>query len=327
MRSRGIGEKFAANLATGNRSLTVPIATSSGRSGFGPQLSLQYDSGIGNGPFGLGWHLGLPSITRRTDKGLPRYNDLAIGELADTFIISGAEDLVPGTPAGRKRRLDPRRAAGPRRLPGSIVPASNLRACSARIERWTCLTSGVAHWRSISRDNILTVYGFDPQSRIADPDNPMHVFSWLICASYDDKGNAIVYDYVAENGDNVDLALASEQNRSRTANRYLKRIRYGNRRPILLDPAQPGFRAPHLSADLAGADFMFSLVLDYGEGHYEEMPSAGDDLRHRSLCAPARMADTGRSILDVPLGLRGADLPVVPARAHVPPFSRGAGRR
>jgi hypothetical protein len=32
---------------------------------------------------------------RRIDKGLPRYNDLAIGELADTFILSGAEDLVP----------------------------------------------------------------------------------------------------------------------------------------------------------------------------------------------------------------------------------------
>jgi hypothetical protein len=26
---------------------------------------------------------------------MPRYNDLAIGELADTFILSGAEDLVP----------------------------------------------------------------------------------------------------------------------------------------------------------------------------------------------------------------------------------------
>jgi hypothetical protein len=35
---RGIGEKFAANPVTGTGSMTVPIATSPGRSGFGPQL-------------------------------------------------------------------------------------------------------------------------------------------------------------------------------------------------------------------------------------------------------------------------------------------------
>ena len=35
---RGMGEKFAANPVTGTGSMTVPIATSPGRSGFGPQL-------------------------------------------------------------------------------------------------------------------------------------------------------------------------------------------------------------------------------------------------------------------------------------------------
>src|SRR5689334_20780849 len=85
---RGIGEKFAANPVTGTGSMTVPIFTSPGRSGFGPQLSLGYDSGAGNGPFGLGWHLSLPSITRKTDKGLPQYLDM---EETDTFILSGAE--------------------------------------------------------------------------------------------------------------------------------------------------------------------------------------------------------------------------------------------
>jgi len=67
----GMGEKFAANPVTGTGSMSIPISTSPGRSGFGPQLSLSYDSGAGNGSFGLGWNLSLPSITRRTDKGLP----------------------------------------------------------------------------------------------------------------------------------------------------------------------------------------------------------------------------------------------------------------
>ena len=89
---RGIGEKFAANPVTGIGSTTVPIATSPGRSGFGPQLSLTYDSGAGNGPFGIGWNLSLPSITRKTDKGLQQYMDETD---SDEFILSGAEDLVP----------------------------------------------------------------------------------------------------------------------------------------------------------------------------------------------------------------------------------------
>jgi hypothetical protein len=89
---RGIGEKFSANPVTGTGSTTVPIATSPGRSGFGPQLTLSYDSGAGNGPFGLGWNLSLPSITRKTDKGLPKYQD---ADESDIFILSGAEDLVP----------------------------------------------------------------------------------------------------------------------------------------------------------------------------------------------------------------------------------------
>jgi hypothetical protein len=72
---RGIGEKFAANPVTETGSMSAPIYTSPGRSGFGPQLSLSYDSGAGNGPFGFVWGLSLPSITRKTDKGLPRYFD------------------------------------------------------------------------------------------------------------------------------------------------------------------------------------------------------------------------------------------------------------
>src|ERR1700757_3402875 len=88
---RGIGEKFTANPVTGTGSMTVPIFTSPGRSGFGPQLALSYDSGAGNGPFGMGWQLPIPAITRKTDKGLPRYDD---ARDSDIFILSGSEDLV-----------------------------------------------------------------------------------------------------------------------------------------------------------------------------------------------------------------------------------------
>jgi Salmonella virulence plasmid 65kDa B protein len=80
---RGMGEKFAANPVTGTVSMSVPIATTPGRSGFGPQLALSYDSGAGNGPFGFGWNLSLPAITSETDKGLPKYQD---AEESDVFM-------------------------------------------------------------------------------------------------------------------------------------------------------------------------------------------------------------------------------------------------
>ena len=89
---RGLGEKFAANPVTGTGSLSVPIGASPGRGGFGPALSLSYDSGAGNGPFGFGWQLSIPALSRKTDKGLPRYQD---GAGSDVFLLSGAEDLVP----------------------------------------------------------------------------------------------------------------------------------------------------------------------------------------------------------------------------------------
>jgi hypothetical protein len=89
---RGIGEKFQVAAATGTASLSIPLPISAGRGGFGPQVDLSYDSGHGNGPFGMGFALTVPMITRKTDKGLPRYLDV---EESDEVILSGAEDLVP----------------------------------------------------------------------------------------------------------------------------------------------------------------------------------------------------------------------------------------
>ena len=171
---KGMGEKFAANPVTGTGSMSVPVATSPGRSGFGPQLSLSYDSGAGNGIFGLGWNLSLPSITRKTDKGLPRYWD---NSESDVFILSGAEDLVPVLRAdGSRESFD-----SPERQFKIQRYRPRIEGLFARIERWTEVDSGDTHWRSLSKDNITTLYGRTGESRIADPDHPTHIFSWLIC--------------------------------------------------------------------------------------------------------------------------------------------------
>ncbi len=270
-----MGEKFGANPVPGTGSITVPIATSPGRSGFGPQLALSYDSGAGNGPFGFGWSLSLPSITRKTDKGLPRYFDSENfhSQDSDVFILSGAEDLVPALVKQGDEWV-------PEKLPNRTVDGIEYRirrfrprieGLFARIERWTKITTGEIHWRSISRDNITTWYGKTGESRIADAADPSRIFSWLICESYDDKGNAIKYEYKAEDSDGIDCGQIHERNRtelSRSANRYLKRIHYGNRSPNRdadWNPTDPALLT----------EWMFGVVFDYGE-HDADAPGSND---------------------------------------------------
>jgi len=88
---RGLGEKFQAGGPTGTGSLRIPLPVSPCR-GAEPALALTYDTGHGAGPFGIGWTASVPSITRRTDRGIPRYEDAAG---SDVFILSRQEDLVP----------------------------------------------------------------------------------------------------------------------------------------------------------------------------------------------------------------------------------------
>jgi RHS repeat-associated protein len=259
---RGMGEKFAANPVTGTGSMTVPIATSPGRSGFGPQLALSYDSGAGNGPFGFGWTLSLPAIARKTDKGLPKYQDAAE---SDVFILSGAEDLVPVLVEADGEWV--REVSPSRTIDGKTYRIQRYRprieGLFARIERWTNQGDNQdTFWRSISRDNITTWYGKTANSRIVDPADPSRIFSWLICQSHDDKGNVIEYEYKEEDSSRIDLAQAHERNRTdqtRAANRYLKHIRYGNHTPYFPDLLEDGEwpRPPD--------DWFFEVVFDYGE--------------------------------------------------------------
>jgi RHS repeat-associated protein len=258
---RGIGEKFAANPVTGTGTMTIPVHASPGRSGFGPELELTYNSGTGNGSFGFGWSMSLPSVTRKTDKGLPQYQD---DQESDIFILSGAEDLMPALvyAAGQwTRDVTPSRP-----LYGNQYAVHRYRprvdSLFARIERWVNLEDPQdTFWRSITRDNITSWYGKTAASRIADPADAARVFSWLICESYDDKGNIVSYEYKPEDSEGVDLSQVNERNRThamRSANRYIKRIFYGNRVPYF----------PDLTVATAvplPTDWCFELVFDYGD--------------------------------------------------------------
>ncbi|MEZ4789470.1 MAG: SpvB/TcaC N-terminal domain-containing protein [Flavobacteriales bacterium] len=84
-----MGETFSLDLFTGTGNFSAD-AVPHGRNGLQPSLTLGYSTGSGNGPFGLGWNMSLPGIMRKTNLGIPRYDDEQ-----DVFVLSGAEDLIP----------------------------------------------------------------------------------------------------------------------------------------------------------------------------------------------------------------------------------------
>jgi RHS repeat-associated protein len=188
----GLGEKFSPDLFTGTGNFTVPIALPPGRNGFQPQLNLGYSTGQGNGPFGLGWSVSVPGVTRKSSKGLPIYDNAK-----DVFVLSGAEDLVPvdGAPQNAQR-YRPR-----------------TEGLFARIDHYHYLDQQkrrVDYWRVASKDGLVSYYGPAPEtanqpdaagSTVRDPDHPDHIFAWKLTLTVDTFGNRIEYGYTVDAGD------------------------------------------------------------------------------------------------------------------------------
>ena len=305
---RGIGEKFAANPVTGTGSLTIPIATSPGRSGFGPRLAISYDSGSGNGPFGLGWDLSLPAITRKTDKGLPRYCD---AEESDVFLLSGSEDLVPELTADGTRYEDTTR------VPGYTIHRyrPRIEGLFARIERWTRDSDGDVHWRSISKDNILTLYGRDANAAFRTPTIPAACFPGSSPRPATTRATP------------SSTSTSAGERRRRRPDQGLRAQSRRQRRPA--PPDQPLSQAHPLRQPRTPArrDRKAPTIPDQRTDRQQRQRCLDVRGRLRLRRARRERPDPGgcrrldlppRPLLDLPRRLRGAHLPSVPAGVDVP---------
>lgn len=219
----GLGESFEPQLNTGTATYRVPLGTPPGRAGFGPELALSYNSGNGNGPFGLGWRLDFPSIQRQTDKGQPFYTQYPTGDSVDndrdgttdeydefdTFIYSGGEELVP------------------------------------TIEGWRCenesefvkVSFASGFWTAKRRDGVTLQFGTTAASRVQQDANT--VFAWYLDTLIDANGNSISLVY---------------EKRDTGAQVYCRRIEYNvsgsqkmevvfsySERPDIVTDFRPGF--------------------------------------------------------------------------------------
>lgn len=259
---KGIDEKFSVNAVNGTASFSIPLPVSPAR-GVVPQLNLSYNSGGGNGIFGLGWNISLASIKRKTDKGLPQYFD---DTESDTFLFSEAEDLVPEYKKGddgkftTDNNLDYEWNS---RISGDYVIKTyrpRIEGLFAKIEQWKEKTTGIIKWRVITRDNVTTLFGWSADTVIADPSDGRKIYEWLPEFVFDDKGNCCQYVYKKEDEAGFDISLLHNKNRLKDGkitytNLYLEKVLYGNRTPY----KKFGDVYPLES------DYFFQTVLDYGE--------------------------------------------------------------
>ena len=219
----------------------------------------------------MGWSVDYPVIQRKTDRQLPRYRP---APEEDVFSFSGAEDLVPYLDSDTWQPIEIE-------ADGLIIQRyrPRIEGSFARIERITRTENGQMYWKVTTPDNTTTFFGLSEQARLSDPENEAKVFAWLAEFSYDNKGNWIRYQYKAEDLANVPNVV-SEDNRLRGvahfANRYLKRITYGNRLAWFADdPYDPALPPPD-------AEYFFEVVMDYGEHkdpEEEEQTPAFEEIR------------------------------------------------
>ncbi|MBI5409202.1 MAG: VCBS repeat-containing protein [Nitrospirae bacterium] len=193
----GLGESFQPMLNTGTARYAVKIAMPPGVAGNTPELTLQYDSGLGDGPAGIGWAYGPGSISRQIDKGLPRYVDgtnrldddadniIDEADEIDTFVGPDGEELVKLADGTYRARIE-----------GHFTRYRKLN------DRWEAdLVNGA----------VLT-FGSAQTARVSDSAGTK-IYRWLLEKSRDENGNVIEYSYATFPGSDNQ--------------KYLKEIRYG----------------------------------------------------------------------------------------------------
>lgn len=164
----GLGDAFQPALNTGMARYSVKFQLPDGVAGFTPTLALQYDSGLGFGPAGIGWTFSPGSIRRQTEKGMPRYTDEPDPPFGpDRFLGMNGEELVPLANGYFLAKIE-----------GSFV---------------RCRRVGNA-WEAHTKSGTKLEFGLTSTGRISDSTGS-RIFEWCLERQTDTNGNVIRYVY------------------------------------------------------------------------------------------------------------------------------------
>lgn len=241
----------------GSLSVSIPLPLPESRAGWQPELALTH-TGLSVSPFGNGWSLATPSIVRSSADHHPLYDDDPDG---DTYQASPWGELIPDLSRSSADAGVSDDSRPEVRIRGSweVLRYRPVQASGpVRIERWTHRQSGDSHWRERRADGVTLVFGKSASHRVSDPERPDRVWRWLLERRFDAKGNGELYEYKLEDGEGLSgehSADALRLKRGTFARRYLKRIRYGNARPV--DPVE--------GVPPEETRWHYQVVFDYGD--------------------------------------------------------------
>jgi RHS repeat-associated protein len=232
---RGLEPSVASAGFRGMAQLAIALPQPEARA-LTPSLSFAYSSGGGNGPYGVGASIALPTISRSTAGGVPIYTG------ADTIVFSETGPLIAKGVWQNGRWVPSERTVTDSQGVVWQVQVFVPRAESTLplIEQWTRLDDRTSYWRVVGADNVVSRFGVSAGARISNPRDATQILEWLIEDVADAKGNIAQYVYKPE--DNTNTGGTGPQ-----PNKYIERIRYGN------------YGAPD------SGDFAFEIVFDYGE--------------------------------------------------------------
>jgi hypothetical protein len=160
---RGLGETFQADLYTGTGTYGVALELPAAQAGFKPDLVLQYATASPDGSFGVGWEISLLALQRSTRRGIPRYDDGA-----DTFTLSGADDLVAQNGNLFRPRVDSR---------------------GWRVERTA------DSWEVTTKDGVVHTLGSTAQARLEHPTGA-GTYAWMLEEIRTPTGQSAQFHYL-----------------------------------------------------------------------------------------------------------------------------------
>ncbi len=250
----------------GANTLVIPLPINSGR-GYAPSLALSYSSRSGNGPFGMGWSVDTPAIRRRTKKGTPNYDDQDeyVGPNGEVLVLSSGDTRTATSLLGVN-------------LGNSFTVhryRSRVESDFSRLEYWVSTGTGARDfWLYYNPDGQVLLFGSTAQARVSNPENPDNTAIWLLESSVSATGEQMYWLYRAEDNTGCETAETTAHPHA-TAQRYLTAVYYGNR--------VAGRTLPGLMTETAISEWLFLVVLDYGERSVDLMttpawvaPGSGD---------------------------------------------------
>jgi RHS repeat-associated protein len=161
----GAGSSFNVDLNTGTGTAAFEFVLPTGPNGIRPPLSLTYATTSGAGPFGIGWSLGLATVTRKLSPGAESPDPAAVG----TYSLVGVGDLVD-MGGGRYR---------------PVVDATGQ-----------LIEFDGTSWTVTDNHDTSFTLGTSPASRIGG-DPPA---AWLLDSCTDSSGHTISYSWIDDDG-------------------------------------------------------------------------------------------------------------------------------